>query len=53
MVGLSADAVWTTDAIISLFNLVHMYIKGCNYEEIDTKCCCKKRILLIMPVFLF
>lgn len=43
LVGLSADAVWTTDAIISLFNLVHMYIKGCNYEEIDTKCCCKKK----------
>lgn len=43
LVGLSADAVWTTDAIISLFNLVHIYIKGCNYEEIDTKCCCKKK----------
>lgn len=43
LVGLSADAVWTADAIISLFNLVHMYIKGCNYENIDTKCCCKKK----------
>lgn len=43
MVGLSADAVWTADAIIRLSNLVQMYIKGCNYEKIDTKCCCKRK----------
>lgn len=43
LVGLSADDVWTADAITSLFNLVQMYIKGCNYEEIDTNCCCKRK----------
>ena len=41
--GLSADDVWTADAITSLFNLVQMYIKGCNYEEIETNCCCKRK----------
>ena len=43
LVGLSADTVWTADAIIRLFNLVQMYIAGCCYEEIDTKCCCKRK----------
>lgn len=43
LVGLSEDAVWTSDAIIGLFRLVQMYIKGCNYEEIDTICCCKRK----------
>lgn len=43
LVGLSADTVWTADAIIRLFNLVQMYIAGCCYEEIDTNCCCKRK----------
>jgi hypothetical protein len=43
LVGLSVNHVWTADAIKSLFSLVQMYIKGCNYEEIDTNCCCKRK----------
>lgn len=43
LVNLSADDAWTADGIISLFRLVEMYITGCNYEEIESNCQCKKK----------
>lgn len=43
LVGLPADVEWTADAIEKLCHLVEMYISGCNYEEIESKCNCKKK----------
>ncbi len=46
LVGLSANTAWTADAIIRLFNLVQKYIAGCNYEEIDMNCRCKRKVFV-------
>lgn len=43
LVGLSTADAWTADAVESLFNLVEMYITGCNYDEIETICKCREK----------
>lgn len=43
LVGLSVADAWTADAVESLFNLVEMYITGCNFDEIETICKCRER----------
>ena len=42
LVGLSTDEEWTSEYIEKLSHLIEMYITGCNYEEIDSNCNCRK-----------
>ena len=43
LVGLSTDEEWTSEYIEKLSHLIEMYITGCNYEDIDSNCNCRKK----------